>query len=433
MSLELMSLILIGGLIILLALGVEVFAAVGLMAAIGLVFFVGQSVEQFAFTAFDSMNSWVLTALPIFIFMGSIFSTAGIVRSLFVAADKWFGILPGGLVCSVIGVNGVFGAMSGSCVAATATFGKFTYPELESLGYNPRLALGALAAGGLLSAAIPPSLTLIVYGGWADVSVPRLFAAVLIPGIMLMLLFMLTVMVRVKLNPSLVPKSPKYTWREKLIAARDLLPWLGVIVLVLGTIFGGVMTATEAAAMGAFLSIVLAAGYRKMSFAVLKESMRTAVRITAMYAFIMFAASVLGMIFIHIGVADSFSTFLLNLPFGKYGIIAVIALLYIIGGMFIDDWALLLLTIPIVLPVVTKLGYSPVWFGVFFVIVGESGLITPPFGLNLFVLKNIVPEQDIMNIALGALPFMIPILIMAVLVVAFPQLALWLPGVLYSR
>ena len=433
MSLELMSLILIGGLILLLAFGAEVFTAVGLMAAIGLVFFVGQSVDQFAFTAFDNLNSWVLTALPLFIFMGAIFSTTGIVRSLFAAADKWFGILPGGLVSSVIGVNGVFGAMCGSCVAATATFGKFAYPELERLGYSPRLALGSLAAGGLLSASIPPSLTLIIYGGWANVSVPRLFAGVLIPGLILMLLFMLTVVVRVKLNPSLAPKNPESTWREKLIAVRDLLPWLGIIALVLGTIFGGVMTATEAAAMGAFLSVVLATGYRKMSFAVLKEGMRTSVRITSMYAFIMFAASVLGMIFVHIGVADLFSTFLLNLPFGKYGTVAIIALLYIIGGMFIDDWALLLLTLPFVLPVVVKLGYNPIWFGVFFVLVGESGLITPPFGLSLFVLKNIVPKQDIMNIALGALPFLIPLFVVSALVVVFPQLALWLPGVLYSR
>jgi len=433
MSLELMSLILIGGLVLLLAIGLEVFAAVGVMATIGLLFFVGQSIEQFAYTAFSTLNSWILSALPLFIFMGAIFATTGVVRSLFDAVDKWTGIFPGGLVSSIIGVNGVFGAICGSCVAATATFGKFAYPELEELGYNPRLALGALAAGGLLSAAIPPSCTLLVYGAWSETSVPRLFAAVLIPGIILTLLFMLTVMVQVKLNPSLAPKPSKSTWNEKLTAIRDLLPWLGVIVLVLGVIFAGVTTSTEAAAIGAFLSVVLALVYRQMSLAALKESMWTAVKITSMYGFLMFAAEVLGMVFVHIGLADLFSTYMLGLPFGKYGILVLIALIYIIGGMFMDDWALLLLTIPFVLPVITGLGYSPVWFGVFFVMVGESGLITPPFGLNLFVLKSVVPKQDIMTIALGALPFLIPVLIVAVLVVIFPELALWLPRVFYGR
>ncbi len=432
MSMEWSAAILFGGLIILLVIGVEIFAAVGLMAFIGLVFLVDQPIIEFSYSAFNTMNSWVLAAIPLFIFMGAIFSDTGIVRRLFDAADKWLRMLPGGLISTVIGVNGVFGAMCGSCVAATATFGKFAYPELEAMGYNHRLSLGALAAGGLLSAAIPPSLVLLVYGGWTQTSVPQLFAGVIVPGLMLMFLYMLTVVVRVKLNPSLVPKPPDSTWHERWVALRDLLPWVGIIALVLGVIFGGVMTATEAAAMGAFLSVVLAMLYRKMTFAALKSSILTAVKITSMVAFLIFTSKVLGMVVVNIGVAESLSELLKNMPFGKYGIIAVIALLYIIGGMFLHDWALLLLTIPIVLPVITSLGYSPLWFGVWFVMVGESGLITPPFGLNLFVLKSIVPKYDILEIGMGALPFMIPIAIVAILLVVFPELATWFPNLLYG-
>ena len=431
MSLELMSVILIGGLVILLAAGAEVFVAVALMAAVGLIFFVGQPLDQFASTAFRTMNSFTLTALPLFIFMGAIFHNTGTVQKLFNAADKLVGSLPGGIVSSVIATNALFGAICGSTVAATATFGRIAYPDMERLGYHPRLALGSLAAGGILSAAIPPSLTLVVYGSAAGVSIPRLFAAVLIPGIILTILLMITVMVQVKINPKLAPKPTKSSWRGKLIAVRGLLPWLVLITMVLGVIFTGVMTPTESAAMGALLSVVLALAYRQMTFVAFKEGMWTAVKITSMVALLMFTSRVLGQVFQHIGLTESFSSALLGLPFGKYAVLAVIAIMYVIMGMFIDDWSMMLITLPFVLPVVTGLGFSPIWFGVWFVMVGEIGLITPPFGLNLFILQGAVPKHDVMTIALGALPFIIPMIIVGALLAIFPDIALWLPGILY--
>ena len=431
MSLELASLALVGGLILLLALGAEVFVAVGVVAAFGLLVFVNQPLGQFAFTSFESMNSFVLTAVPLFIFMGAIFSNTGIIRSLFDAANKWAHVLPGGIVGSVIAANGLFGAMCGSTVAATATFGQVSYPEMERLGYSPRLSLGTLAVAGILSAAIPPSATLVVYGAWSNVSVARLFAAVLMPGIILMLLLMITVVVQVKLNPKLVPQAPKTSWGEKLRAIRDLLPWLGVIALVLGVIFGGIMTPTESAAVGVLGSIILALAYRRMTFTAFKESMWTAVKLTSMVALLMVTARVLSQVFQYVGTTALFSEFMLDLPFGKYGILAVIALIYFIGGMLISDWSMLLLTIPFVLPVVTALGFSPIWFGIWYIMVGEVGLITPPFGLHLFVLHTVVPKHDVMTIALGALPFIIPMILTGVIITAFPQIVLWLPNLLY--
>ena len=233
------------------------------------------------------------------------------------------------------------------------------------------------------------------------------------------------------LNPSLALPIAKVTWRDRLVSIKNLLPWLGMIVLVLGVIYAGIMTPTESAALGAVLSIALAAAYRRMSGTALKESMWTAVRISSMCAFILFAATVMGQVFQQLGVIERFSSALLGLPFGKYGILAIIGLMYLIAGMFIEDWSLLLMTIPFVLPVVSGLGFSPIWFGVWYITVGEVGLITPPFGFNLLVLRSVVPKHDLMTIAAGAAPFIPAALVVATLVVVFPDLALWLPRVLY--
>ena len=431
MSLELMSLILLGGLVFLLAIGTEIYVAMGVMASIGLVLFVGQPLRQFAFTAFDVMNSFILTAMPLFIFMGTIFSSTGVIKRLFGGADKVIGNLPGGVACSVLGACGIFGAMSGSSLAATATFGKIAYPEMERLGYNPRLALGSIAIGGTLSVLIPPSLILIVYGGWMEVSVARLFAAAIIPGVILTTLLIFTVMVMVTLNPGLAPKPPQVSLREKLRALVDILPFIGVIVMVLGVIFGGIMTPTESAAVGAVLSVILALAYRSMSFSALKESMWSAIKINAMIAFVIFTARVLAQVFNYIGLTDAFSAFMLNLPLERYGILAVIFVMYIILGMFFDSLSMMVLTLPFVGPLIMALGFNPIWFGVVFVVLAEMGLVTPPFGLNLFVLHGVVPKYDVLTIALGALPFLIPTLAVIVILVFFPQLALWLPGLLF--
>ena len=431
MSLELMAIILIGGLLFLLALGVEIFVAMAIVGGLGLLLFVGQPPQQFAWTAFEFMNSFVLTCMPLFVFMGAIFASTGITRTLFSGADKLIGSLPGGVACSVLGAGAIFGAISGSTVAGAATLGKIAYPEMERLGYNPRLALGTIAIGGTLSVLIPPSIILIVYGFWERVSIVKLFAGGIVPGIVLVSLLILTVVLQVKLNPSLAPKPPKVTWRERLSAVKDIAPFALVIVLVLGVIFAGIMTPTEAAALGAFLSIVLSAVYRRMTFAALKESMWTAAKITSMIAFVIFTAKVLGILFAQIGLTETFATFMAALPFGKYGIWAIVCVMYLFLGMFFDTISMMLLTLPFVSPLIADLGFNPIWFGVTYVVLGEIGIVTPPFGLNLFVIHGVVPKHDIITIALGALPFIIPTLLMVVILTAFPELVLWLPRLIY--
>ena len=434
MSLGLQAFILLGGLFFLLAFGIEIGPAMGIVAGVGLLLFVHQPLDYFARAAFEIMNSFTLTAIPLFIFMGTLYSTTGTVRALFIGGEKILGNLPGSLASAMIVANAIFGAISGSSIAATATFGRICFPEMEKAGYDSKLSLGAIAISGTLSVLIPPSLIMIVYGAWQDVSVARLFAGGVIPGIILSIFFILTVTILVIRNPKLAPRTGvKFTTKEKFTAFWDLLPFAAVITLVLGSTFSGIMTPTESAALGAFLGIVIALFYRQMTFRALKESMLTAVNITAMIAFVLFAARMLGQVFQYIGLTEAVAEFMLGLPLGKYSIYAIICIMYIILGCFFDSFSMLVLTMPFVAPIMKNLGFDFVWFGVAYVVLAEIGLVTPPFGLNLFVLKGVVPKYEITYIFAGTIPFLIPTCILLVLLVLFPELVLWFPNLLYSR
>jgi tripartite ATP-independent transporter DctM subunit len=434
-SLELKSLILLGGLTLLFAFGIEIAPAMGIVAGLGLIFFVNQPLDYFARAAFDVMNSFTLTAIPLFVFMGTIYATTGIVRGLFQGAEKLFGNLPGSLASAMILANAIFGAISGSSVAAAATFGRICFPEMERAGYDTKMSLGAIAISGTLSVLIPPSLIMIVYGGWMDVSVARLFAGGVVPGIILTIFFVITVTILVLRNPDLAPKAStrQYTLREKLSAVWDIFPFLVVITFVLGTTFSGIMTPTESASLGAFLSILLALLFRQMTYMALKESMLLSVNVSAMIAFVLFTARMLGQVFQYIGLTEATAVFMTNLDVGKYTMLTLICILYLILGCFFDSLSMLVLTLPFVAPIIKSLGFDFVWFGVLFVVLAEIGLVTPPFGLNLFVLKGVVPKYEITYIFAGTIPFLIPTCILIVLMILFPDLVLWLPNLLYSR
>ena len=431
MSLLLMSLILLGGLILLLAIGVEIAPAMGIVAALGLIVFVGQPLDYFPEAAFEIMNNFTFTAIPLFVFMGAIFSNTGIINSLFKGAEKIFGNLPGSMASSVIVANAIFGAISGSSLAAVATFGKICFPEMKKAGYDVKLSLGAIAISGTLSVLIPPSVILIAYAGWQDVSAARLFAGSMIPGIILATLLVVTITLRVIKNRSLAPEAVPATFGEKVQAVVDLLPFLGIIFLVLGTIFGGIMTPTESAALGAFLSLIMALIYRKLSWHALINSAWQAVTTTSMIAFVLFTARMLGQVFQYIGLTEEFAGFMTNLPFNKYTILAIICLMYIVLGCFFDALSMLVLTLPFVAPIINDLGFDKIWFGVLYVVLAEIGLVTPPYGLNLFVLNGVVPQYEITTIFMGTLPLLIPTMILVILVALIPDLVLWLPSLLY--
>ncbi len=431
MSPELATALLMGGLLVLLALGTEMGVAMGVVATAGLVLFVDKPLVQLAWTAWESLNSFTLLAMPLFIFMGAVFSGSGAVNLLFAALEKWLGWLPGGLASAVIAANGVFGAISGSSVAAVATFSMIAYPEMEKRGYDPKLSIGSIAVGGTLSVLVPPSLILIVYGSWENVSVARLFAAAIVPGIVLMLLLMLTVIVMVKLKPELAPRSEPATWGERLLALKDMLPWLVVIVVVMGSIFGGLMTPTEASALGAIMALGIAWYYRTLNYAMLRGALLTAVKVTAMIAFIILAARLLSFVFQDLGATAKMSSAVLQMDFGKYGTMLAIVILYLVLGMFFDSMAMMLLTLSFIMPVIVKLGYDPIWWGVTFVLLAEIGLVTPPFGLNLFTIHGVLPKFSVMFIARSSLPFLAVMILMVWILIFFPDLAMWLPRQLY--
>jgi len=427
---EWITFLLIAGLLILLGLGVEIAVGMGIIACVSLLI-LDKPLIQIAWSAWESLNSFTLLAMPLFIFMGAVFSGSGAVQALFGALDKWIGFLPGGLASVVIAANAVFGAISGSSVAAAATFSLIAYPEMEKRGYSPKLSIGSIAVGGTLSVLVPPSLILIVYGSWENQSVARLFAAAMIPGLILSLLLLITIIIWVKINPTLAPRPPRFNWKDRILSIKQLLPWLAVVITVMGSIFGGLMTPTEAAALGAVLSLVVAWGYGNLTYKIVKDSFLTAVRVTAMIGFIIFAARLLSFGFQDMGVTQKMSSAILSLGLGKYGIMLFLVVLYLILGMFFDSMAMMLLTLPFVMPVLTNLGYDPIWWGVTFVVLAEIGLITPPFGLNLFTIHGVLPRFSVVFIAKSSLPLLGSMMIMVWLLIFFPKLALWLPKVLY--
>jgi len=420
-------------LLFLLLSGLEIAWSVGITALIGLVWIVDQPINQMAYTIWFSLNSFTLTAMPLFILMGSVLGNTGVNERLFNAIDKWVGHLPGGLAVSVISGNAVFGAMSGSTIAATATFGKIAFPVMEKRKYNPSFSLGSIASGTVLAPLIPPSILLIIYGSWQGISIVDLLAAGLVPGLMLTALFLLTIAVIVKIKPQLTPPPVKYSWAERGWALIEVLPFVVVILSVLGAIFGGYMTPTEAGGLGAFLSIVLALCYRRLTFQLLKQSLQDTVKVTSFSLFIMAMSTLISHVFNSAGIIPMIKDTVLALEVGKYTIMTGFFVMYFIMGMFFDSWSMLFLTFPFVMPIISGLGFNPIWWGVVYVLAAEQSTITPPFGLSLFVLRSVVPDYSLGTIVKGAWPYLIPIYINIILLILFPQLALWLPSLLSFR
>jgi C4-dicarboxylate transporter, DctM subunit len=424
------GLALIVALFILLIMGLEIAWSVGVVALVGLIWYVDQPINQIAYTVWASLNSFTLTAMPLFILMGTILGNTGVNERLFSAIDKWVGHLPGGLACSVVFGNAVFAAMSGSTIAATATFGKVAYPVMEQRKYDPQLALGSIAASSVLAPLIPPSILLIIYGAWQGVSIVDLLAAGVIPGLTLTGLYILTVFCMVKIRPSLAPAPMRYTWANRLEGLKEIWPFAALIAGVLGSIFGGYMTATETAALGAFLSMLLTLYFRTLTFEILKKSLLETVRVTSFSLFIMAMASLISHVFNSAGVIPMIKEYVIGLPIGKNGILALFFAMYIVMGCFFDSWSMLFLTFPFVMPILMGLGVNPIWWGVVYVMAGEQSTITPPFGLSLFVLHSVVPQHPIGTIVRGSLPFMVAIYVNVALMFLFPGLALWLPSLI---
>ena len=376
--------------------------------------------------AWAASSDFVLIAVPLFIFMGEILLRSGIAGRMFVVMSGLLARFPGGLLHANIGTSALFAATSGSSVATAATIATVATPEMERGGYRRSTFLGSIAAGGTLGILIPPSINMIVYAVLAEVSVRDLYVAAVVPGILLAAIFGCIVIVLALANPDVGGNEQPTPWSRVARSLPWLLPPMGLFLIVVGSIYAGVATPSEAAALGLVATLVLAAAQRRLSVAILVEASLATMRTTAMVMLIIIAAFFLNFVLSSTGITATISGFMVALDWGPLATLAVIIAIYLVLGCFMETLTLMVATTPIVVPIIVGLGYDPVWFGVLFMILIEAALITPPIGMNLFVVQAIYPRATSAEIARGAAPFLLGMFLMVALLVAFPWLALGL-------
>ncbi|MBX2824865.1 MAG: TRAP transporter large permease [Gammaproteobacteria bacterium] len=380
----------------------------------------------------DKSKEFVLVAIPMFILLGEIMLRAGIAKRMYNAVVQWLSWLPGGLMHANIGSCAIFAASSGSSVATAATVGTVAVPEMEKRKYNQRLFLGSLAAGGTLGILIPPSINLIIYGLITDTSVPELYLAGIFPGLLLAGLFMLIIVVACVASRGLDGIKSETSWSERIRTLPDLLPPLLLFGVVVGSIYAGIATPTEAASVGVVFALILAGWHRMLSVQMLKEAFEGTMRTTAMIMLIILAAVFLNFVLGFMGVTQDILDAIESLGLTSTQTMVIIIVFYLILGMFMETLSMLLTTVPIVFPIVSGLGYDPVWFGILVTVLMETALITPPIGVNLYVVQGVRTSGGPFNdVAYGAVPFVVMMLVLLVLLMVFPQIALYLPELFY--
>jgi C4-dicarboxylate transporter, DctM subunit len=416
------------GLLLLLSLSIPVGAVLFLLAfGIDLFFSPFPLMRGLGQIVWSSSNSATLIAIPFFVLLGELLVRSGIARRTYVALEAWVSWMPGGLIHANIATATLFSATSGSSVATAATVASVAMPQAEKLGYNPKLFSGAIAAGGTLGIMIPPSINLIVYGFLTETSIPKLFLAGLVPGLLLAGLFMAMTAGICIVKPSLGGPGIKANWNRRLTGLVDLIPLLGLFGTIVGTIYAGWATPTEAAAVGVAMAFAIAASQKAITREMLIESLKGTVRTTAMIMLVVIGAYVLNFVLTASGVSRALQDFLQNLGFGPLATLMVIILVYIVLGFFIETLSLMVATIPIVVPIIVQLGYDKLWFGILMIILVEMALITPPVGLNLYVVQAARKIGRFSDIMIGVIPYAIAMLVMVGLLILFPAIALFLP------
>jgi tripartite ATP-independent transporter DctM subunit len=392
----------------------------GLQAATGLL-----SSETFALAS----NS-ELIVVPLFILMGNVASATGMSRKLYDAAYATIGQVRGGLAsATVIGCGG-FAALSGSSVASALTMGRTALAEMDRFAYSPRLSTGVVAAGGTLGILIPPSTGFVIYAILTEQSIGRLFMAGILPGILLLSAFLLTIALLCTLKPELGPRGPKTNAREKGRAFLGAVPILAIVVITIGGIYSGMFSPTEAAGVGAALVILIGAVTRSLTLRVFWDAARSSIVTTASVMLILIAAHMINPFVALSHLPAEVSRLLVALDFGPFGTLVVILAIYLVLGCFLEGLAMLVLTLPIFMPVVLQLGIDPIWFGVLVVLTLEMGLISPPVGINVFIVKSVARNVELLDIFRGVLPFWLAMLVTLALLVAVPSLSLWLPSMM---
>ncbi len=378
----------------------------------------------------DVFSSYNLTVIPLFVFMGQIAYHAGISRRLYDSAYVLLGHRPGGLAMTTVGACAGFSAICGSTNATAATMATVTLPEMKRYGYDMGLATGTVAAAGSLGILIPPSVIFIVYGILTEQSIGKLFAAGILPGILLCALFLLTIYLRVMKNPALAPAGPKTSLQEKIQSFTGVVEALILFALVMGGIFFGIFTPTEAAAIGAFLTLAIAIFRGQLRWQGFIQSLSDTTKISCMIMTIVTGAVVFGHFMAITRVPYELAAWVSSLPLPRYAIMVVIIVVYLIGGCFMDALAMIMLTIPIFFPVVQALAFDPIWFGVVIVLITEMGVITPPVGVNVYVVYGVAKDVPLEDIFKGVFPMLAALLVCNLILLLFPQIALFLPSLM---
>jgi len=379
---------------------------------------------------FVQFSSFPLSVIPMFILMGSFAFAAGISTKLFETAYTWVGHLRGGLTMATVVACAAFGAICGSSTATAATMGRITLPEMKKYNYDDSLATGCLAAAGSLGILIPPSTIFIIYGILTEQSIGKLFIAGVLPGIILSLLFILTVAIITWRNPALGPPGAPTTWGQKLKSLTGVVDTIILFSGVMGGLFAGFFTPTEAGAIGAAGTLLIGLARRRLTWKGFLEASRDGVRISCMVMFIIAGAIIFGKFMAISTLIFILADWVEALPVPPMAIMGVIILMYIVGGCFMDSLALTVLTIPMIFPIVLRLGFDPIWFGVIIVLSNEMGVITPPVGNNVYVIKGIAPDVPLETIFKGIFPFLGALVVCTGIIMAFPQIATILPSLI---
>jgi C4-dicarboxylate transporter DctM subunit len=377
--------------------------------------------------AWSTTSNFILTAIPFYIMFGEILLRSGIAERMYNAMVQWLSWLPGGLMHSNIGSCAMFGSVSGSSVATAATIGVVAIGEIQKHKYNERLFLGTLAAGGTLGILIPPSINMIIYGVMTDTSVPKLYLAGFLPGLVLTLLFSLTVLIACLWRPRWGGEKVSTTWAERWRTLPDLLPPLVLLLIVVGAIFLGLATATESAAVGIMGALAMTAWRGRLTLGMLREVCEGTVRTTAMIVAILIGAFFLNVVIQTIGLTQQLGKLIKTHELTPAQVLTAVIVLYIVLGTFMEELSMMISTIPITTPLIIQAGYDPVWFGILLVLLIQTAMVTPPFGINIFVIHGIRARGTLSDVEVGASPFVVALLVMIALICAFPDIAMWLP------
>lgn len=426
----LIALLCVGGLLVCIVSGIWIAVA---LAVVGVVtaYILDIGILAAVYAPWNSTNNFVLTAMPLFILMGNFLLYAGASESIYRGASKLLAWAPGGLLHANIGACAAFATISGSSAATAATIATVATPSLEKRHYDRKLLFGSLAAGGTLGVLIPPSVNMIIYGAIAEQSVGRLFAGGILPGLVLSAMFMIYIGIRAVLNPRLAPKEADFSWKGLPMSLLDLWPAFVLFILIMGGIFSGFATPTEAAALGASAALLMALVQRKLTWQNFWDSLTASVLTTCMAVFIFIGANVMGTVLVLAGVSHAFANLVTGSTMSPVGVILLVCLGYVLLGCVMEPLSIIVVTTPLMLPALVAIGFDPVWFGVLLVVLTETAMLTPPVSPILFIIQG-VTNCSIGEVTAGAMPFFLVQCIGLLLLIAFPNLVLWLPSVFFG-